>query len=59
MRMGTGKVKRSLGGISMSFGDLEGIKLGMLRCQAQAVLGAEQGSETERGMVGRHFVGVI
>ena len=57
--MGTGKVKRSLGGISVSFGGLEGIKLDMLRCQAQAVLGAEQGSETERGMVGRHFVDVI
>lgn len=59
MRMGTGKVKRSLGGISMIFGGLEGMKIDMLRCQVQAVLGAEQGSETERGMVGRHFVGVL
>lgn len=57
--MGTGKVKRSLGGISINFGGLEEIKVDMLRCQVQAVLGAEQGSETERGLVGRHFVGVI
>lgn len=57
--MGIGKVKRSLGVISISFGCLDGIKIDMLRCQVQAVLGAEQGSETERGMVGRHFVGVI
>lgn len=57
--MGTGKVKRSLGVISISFGCLDGIKIDMLSCQLQAVLGAEQGSETERGMVGRHFIGVI
>lgn len=33
-------------------------KIGMLVCQVQAVLGAEQGSEVERGMVERHIVGM-
>lgn len=42
----------------MNMAGLEEVKTGMLRCLMQAVLGAKQGSEAERGMVERHIVGM-
>lgn len=42
----------------MSLGSLEGIKIGVLGYQVQAVLTAEQDNGAERGMVERHVIEV-